>query len=45
MTRRDLFFVGGRVAVSAFAANAIGDDILFGQKAPGASHEALAARV
>jgi hypothetical protein len=45
MTRRDLFFVGGRVAVSAFAANAIRDDILFGQKAPGAAPEALEQRV
>ena len=45
MTRRDLFLAGGRVAVSTFAANAIGDDILFGQTAPGASHEALEQRV
>jgi hypothetical protein len=45
MKRRDLFFVGGRVAVSAFAANAIRDDVLFGQKAPAASHEALEKRV
>jgi hypothetical protein len=45
MNRRDLFFVGGRVAVSAFAANAIRDDVLFGQKVPVTSHEPLEQRV
>ena len=45
MTRRDVFFFGGRATVSAFAANAIGDKTLFGQSAPGASHEALEQRV
>ena len=39
------FLVGGRVAVAAIAANAIRDDVLFGQKAPVASHEALEQRV
>jgi len=45
MKRRDLFFAGGRLAVSALAANAIRDDVLSGQKAPVASREALEQRV
>src|SRR5436305_3854634 len=45
MTRRDLFSFGGRAAVSAFALNPVRHDILFGQKAPGTSDEALEQRV
>jgi hypothetical protein len=45
MTRRDLFYFGGRVVVSARAADAIGNDNLIGQEAPGASREALEQQV
>src|SRR5215831_14197319 len=45
MKRRDLCLAGGRLAVSAFAANAIRDDILFAQKAREASDDGLEQRV
>ena len=45
MKRRDLCLVGGRLAVSAFAANTISHDILLAQKALPSSHDALEQRV
>ena len=45
MKRRDLFLLGGRAAVSAFAASAIRHDMLFAQKEPQVSHDALEQRI
>ena len=45
MKRRDLCFAGGRLAISAFAANAIRDDVLFAQEVPRASPVELEQRV
>src|SRR5215831_18128462 len=45
MNRRDLCLVGGRLAVSAFAANKISHDILLAQKAPPSSDDGLEQRV
>jgi len=45
LTRRAFYFAGGRVAVSAFTYSAARDNVLFGQNAPGASHEAIEQRV